>query len=140
MFNGLINDMGVETPKEEIYVGAVNKETGLIEGYYVEGIHGKEKIDEILANGGIPLSTELWQELLTYGQAKVDIETLSALPITIEEGEEFGYDMSHIEYFSKVEPEVNEVEIKPTETELLAERVNNLESKIDQILNALASK
>lgn len=140
MINELLNEMGEVTPNKEIYVGEVNKETGIIEGFYVEGIHGKEKIDEILANGGIPLSTELWQELLTYGQAKVDTVALSAIPVTMEEGEEFSYGMDCVGFFSKVESEVSDVAPEPTEVELLTERVNSLEDKLDKILNALESK
>lgn len=125
---------------KDIYIGKINKETGIIEGFYVEGIHGKEKIDEILANGGIPLSTELWQELLTYGQTKVDTVALAVIPMTMEEDGEFCYDMTCVDCFSKVEPEVNEVEVKPTEVELLTERVNTLEDKLDQILEVLTNK
>lgn len=131
------NLFGGEAPREEIYIGAVNKETGIVEGFYVEGIHGKEKIEEILNNGGVPLNVELWQELLSYGQAIVDVDALAAVPVATPENGQFCYTMEHSKCFSKYEAPQVYSEPVPTEMDLVKERVEGLETKLNKILELL---
>lgn len=117
-----------------IYIGALDTDTNIIKGFYTEGIHGKELCSEILANGGVPLSEELWQELLTYGQAKVNIDSLATIPMTVPEHGEFCFGMEHCGHFEKVEQVQEEVPHVPTQVDILEEKVLGLEEKIDKLL------
>lgn len=124
---------------KNIYIAKINKETSIIEGFYTEEIHGKEVCDQIIKDGGIAISEELWQELLSMGQAQVDLEKLSLVPVKLDEhGEISCFDIDCKECFTKVIPEPVEQEYVPTKVDLLEEKVNSLDEKMDRIVYQLS--
>lgn len=124
---------------KNIYIAKINNETNIIEGFYIESIHGKEVCDQIIRDGGITLSEELWQELLSMGQAQVDLEKLSSVPVKLDEhGEISCFDIDCKECFIEVKPEPVEQEYVPTKVDLLEEKVNSLDEKMDRIVSQLS--
>lgn len=107
-----------------------NIQDNLVQGFYCKEIHG-DKIPETT----IPISEDLWQELLKMGQAEViDAERLN-IPTTLESSEEeFVYGVEYVDCFAThINPMPKELSnYVPVET-----RVNGLESKVDKIISAL---
>lgn len=114
---------------ENIYYADIDFETNLIKGYYVRGIHGDN-----IPEKAIPITEELWQELLTYGQVEVDIDTLVSCISTLD-NKDVAYGMEHKEAFTKFVPEVEEVEQEPTEMDKLKEEVAELKALLHSALN-----
>lgn len=121
------------------YIAKINHETGIIEGFYVEEIHGKEFCDNLLQNGSILISEELWQELLTYGEAKLNIEKLQSTPTTLMAMKENNcLGMDYIDYFLKHEIPQDDQVAQPTQVELLEEKVSKMESQLEIITSQLS--
>lgn len=55
--------------RTQIFYTKIN--SSMIDGFYVVDIHGKEKCQSILDNGGILIDEELHQHLLTLGQVEI---------------------------------------------------------------------
>ena len=124
---------------KNIYIAKINNETNITEGFYIEGIHGKDVCDQIIKDGGIAITEELWQELLSMGQAQVDLEKLSSVPVKLDEHNEIScFDIDCKECFTEVKPEPVEQEYVPTKVDLLEEKVNSLDEKMDRIVSQLS--
>ena len=124
---------------KNIYIAKINNETNIIEGFYIESIHGKDVCDQIIKDGGIAITEELWQELLSMGQAQVDLEKLSSVPVKLDEHNEIScFDIDCKECFTEVKPEPVEQEYVPTKVDLLEEKVNSLDEKMDRIVSQLS--
>lgn len=87
-------------------------------GFYCEDIHGEERCNEILGNGGLKLSEDLWQYLSMLG---CEIEFVG----DIEERE---YNISDKDLFKEVIQPVDTTPQPPT----LEERVTTLGEELTQ--------
>lgn len=107
--------------EEKIYYMDIDKETNLINGFYIPEIHGED-----IPEGAIAITEELWQELLSYGQAEVNTEILTSLPAILDE--QMVLNMTHKEAFSKHVIVQEPVEQAPSEIDKLKEEVAELKA------------
>ena len=111
-----------------------NIQNNLVQGFYCKEIHGDN-----IPEGSMPITEELWQELLKMGQAEVvNKEKLNSVPMTIETetNEEFALDVKYLDCFKQHIIEVSndeQAEYVPVET-----RMTNLEDKVDILTNQIS--
>lgn len=92
----------------------------LIQGYYCEEIHGSN-----IPSNAIRITEDLWKELITYGQVKVDFEKLSSYPSVLDDNN-IVYGMDHKDAFLRYVSEIEPVDQEPTEIDKLKEEIAEL--------------
>ena len=111
-----------------------NIQDNLVQGFYCKEIHGDN-----IPEGSIPITEELWQELLKMGQAEItNIEKLNSVPMTMEteNHEEFVFGTEYCDCFKRhviAVPENEQTNYVPVET-----RMTNLEDKVDSLTNQIS--
>lgn len=97
-------------------------------GFYTPGVHSEEVCEEARSSG-VLITSDLWQVLLSYGQARL---TVQAYPL-IEEKDNI-LDLKDLDKFERIKPQpVKEQKQKPTAFDL-QNRIEELEKVIKTLV------
>ncbi|WP_346930294.1 XkdW family protein [Clostridium sp.] len=109
-----------------------------INGFYVEDVHGLEKCETIIANGGLKIDEELWQYILTLGECKFT-GTVEAREYTIVDKDLFEIVVQPVD--TTPQPPTFNEQLAALGEELTQEKLRNIQkdATISQLGEELAS-